>query len=143
MVAATCAHLGGPAEHLHYRSCDLAQGLGLGWTKAVIRDDEEVRIGGDEEEIAAEAVLWRPNPAGLPHSRSADRLDLCGSLRDHGVLTDWYLARQLEGLQANKVWIVMAACYGGGFTEAAEAIQFPAEIFVSFRRFLSRRGYTS
>ena len=36
---------------------------------------------------------------------------------DHGVLPDWYLAKQLEGLQAHNVWIVMAACYGGGFTE--------------------------
>jgi hypothetical protein len=36
---------------------------------------------------------------------------------DHGVLPDWYLAKQLEGLLARKVWIVMAACYGGGFTE--------------------------
>jgi hypothetical protein len=36
---------------------------------------------------------------------------------DHGVLTDLYLAKQLEGLQAHDVWIVMASCYGGGFTE--------------------------
>ena len=36
---------------------------------------------------------------------------------DGGVLPDWYLAKQIEGLQAHNVWIVMAACYGGGFTE--------------------------
>ena len=36
---------------------------------------------------------------------------------DGGVLPDWYLAKQIEGLQAHDVWIVMAACYGGGFTE--------------------------
>jgi hypothetical protein len=36
---------------------------------------------------------------------------------DGGVLPDWYLAKQLEGLQARNVWIVMATCYGGGFTE--------------------------
>jgi hypothetical protein len=33
------------------------------------------------------------------------------------VLPDWYLAKQIEGLRAHNVWIVMAACYGGGFTE--------------------------
>ena len=36
---------------------------------------------------------------------------------DGGVLPDWYLAKQTEGLTAHDVWIVMAACYGGGFTE--------------------------
>jgi hypothetical protein len=36
---------------------------------------------------------------------------------DGGVLPDWYLAKQIEGLQAHDMWIVMAACYGGGFTE--------------------------
>ena len=36
---------------------------------------------------------------------------------DGGVLPDWYLAKQLEPLPAHNVWIVMAACYGGGFTE--------------------------
>ena len=36
---------------------------------------------------------------------------------DGGVMPDWYLAKQIEGLQAHNVWIVMAACYGGGFTE--------------------------
>jgi hypothetical protein len=36
---------------------------------------------------------------------------------DGGVLPDWYLARQLDPLPASKVWIVMAACYGGGFDE--------------------------
>jgi hypothetical protein len=36
---------------------------------------------------------------------------------DGGVLPDWYLAKQTEGLLAHNVWVVMAACYGGGFTE--------------------------
>lgn len=36
---------------------------------------------------------------------------------DGGALPDWYLAKQLEPLPAHDVWIVMAACYGGGFTE--------------------------
>jgi len=36
---------------------------------------------------------------------------------DGGVLPDWYLAAQLQSLPAHNVWIVMAACYGGGFTE--------------------------
>lgn len=36
---------------------------------------------------------------------------------DGGVLPDRYLEKQLEGLLAHNVWIVMAACYGGGFTE--------------------------
>jgi hypothetical protein len=36
---------------------------------------------------------------------------------DGGVLPDWYLAAQLQSLPAHDVWIVMAACYGGGFTE--------------------------
>ena len=36
---------------------------------------------------------------------------------DGGVLPDWYLAKQLETLPAHDVWIVMATCYGGGFTE--------------------------
>jgi hypothetical protein len=36
---------------------------------------------------------------------------------DGGVLPDSYLAKQIEGLQAHNMWIVMAACYGGGFTE--------------------------
>jgi hypothetical protein len=36
---------------------------------------------------------------------------------DGGLLPDWYLANQLQGLPAHDVWIVMAACYGGGFTE--------------------------
>lgn len=32
-------------------------------------------------------------------------------------IADWYLARQLAPLQARDTWIVMAACYGGGFDE--------------------------
>ena len=36
---------------------------------------------------------------------------------DGAVLPDWYLAKQIKGLQAHDVWIVMAACYGAGFTE--------------------------
>ena len=36
---------------------------------------------------------------------------------DGGVLPDWYLASQLQSLPARDTWIVMAACYGGGFTE--------------------------
>ena len=36
---------------------------------------------------------------------------------DGGVLPDWYLATQLQSLPAHNTWIVMAACYGGGFTE--------------------------
>jgi hypothetical protein len=36
---------------------------------------------------------------------------------DGGVLPDWYLASQLQDLPAHNFWIVMAACYGGGFTE--------------------------
>lgn len=36
---------------------------------------------------------------------------------DGGVLPDWYIANQLAPLSAHDVWIVMAACYGGGFTE--------------------------
>jgi hypothetical protein len=36
---------------------------------------------------------------------------------DDGVLPDYYLAKELEPLPAHNVWIVMAACYGGGFTE--------------------------
>jgi hypothetical protein len=36
---------------------------------------------------------------------------------DGGVLPDWYLASQLQSLPAHDTWIVMAACYGGGFTE--------------------------
>jgi len=36
---------------------------------------------------------------------------------DGSVLPDWYLAKKLETLPAQDAWIVMAACYGGGFTE--------------------------
>lgn len=36
---------------------------------------------------------------------------------DGAVLPDWYLGGQLSALPAEDVWIVMAACYGGGFTE--------------------------
>jgi hypothetical protein len=36
---------------------------------------------------------------------------------DGGVMADWYLAQELSSLSAHKVWIVMATCYGGGFTE--------------------------
>jgi len=36
---------------------------------------------------------------------------------DGTVIPDWFLARQLSSLPAKKVWIVMATCYGGGFTE--------------------------
>jgi hypothetical protein len=36
---------------------------------------------------------------------------------DGGVLPDWYLAKEIETLPAHDVWIVMASCYGGGFTE--------------------------
>jgi hypothetical protein len=39
---------------------------------------------------------------------------------DGGVLPDWYLAAQLQDLPAHNFWIVMAACYGGGFTELLE-----------------------
>ena len=36
---------------------------------------------------------------------------------DGGVLPDKYLASQLQSLPAHDTWIVMATCYGGGFTE--------------------------
>jgi hypothetical protein len=36
---------------------------------------------------------------------------------DDALLPDWYLAQQLAPLPAHNVWIVMATCYGGGFTE--------------------------
>jgi hypothetical protein len=36
---------------------------------------------------------------------------------DGSLLPDWYLAQELAPMPAKKVWIVMAACYGGGFTE--------------------------
>src|SRR3954454_12839538 len=37
---------------------------------------------------------------------------------DGGVLTDADLARHLSGLRARRTWLVMASCFGGGFTEA-------------------------
>ncbi|MDP9442608.1 MAG: caspase family protein, partial [Actinomycetota bacterium] len=36
---------------------------------------------------------------------------------DGGTLSDAELAASLDGLQAAKTWIGIAACYGGGFTE--------------------------
>jgi hypothetical protein len=36
---------------------------------------------------------------------------------DGALLADQYLAHEIEGLAAHDVWIVMATCYGGGFTE--------------------------
>ena len=37
---------------------------------------------------------------------------------DGDLLRDDEVARRLAGLQARRAWIVIAACYGGGFTEA-------------------------
>lgn len=36
---------------------------------------------------------------------------------DGRTVTDAELARRLAGLQARRVWVAMAACFGGGFTE--------------------------
>ncbi|HET9443495.1 MAG TPA: caspase family protein [Acidimicrobiales bacterium] len=36
---------------------------------------------------------------------------------DGGVVTDAELARLWDGVQARKSWLVMASCYGAGFTE--------------------------
>ncbi|MBW3556592.1 MAG: caspase family protein [Actinobacteria bacterium] len=36
---------------------------------------------------------------------------------DGGMMSDAELAGLLDGLQARKVWVGIAACYGGGFTE--------------------------
>jgi hypothetical protein len=37
---------------------------------------------------------------------------------DGRAVTDTEVARRLSGLQAAKTWLVVAACYGGGFNEA-------------------------
>lgn len=37
---------------------------------------------------------------------------------DGAAVTDAELARRLQGMAARRMWIGMAACYGGGFTEA-------------------------
>ncbi len=36
---------------------------------------------------------------------------------DGAVVPDWLIAQHLEGLLAHDAWVVMASCYGGGFTE--------------------------
>lgn len=51
------------------------------------------------------------------HVRKADPQGESFVAADGNALPDWYLAQQLEGLRSRKVWIVMATCYGGGFTE--------------------------
>jgi len=51
------------------------------------------------------------------HVRKLDSQTEAIVAADGGVLPDWYLARQLDPLPAHNTWIVMAACYGGGFDE--------------------------
>lgn len=40
---------------------------------------------------------------------------------DGGMMSDAEFAGMLDGLQARKTWIGIAACYGGGFTEAMKS----------------------
>jgi hypothetical protein len=54
------------------------------------------------------------------HVRKLDTTTEAVLAADGAVLPDWYLAHQLQDLPAHNVWIVMAACYGGGFTELLE-----------------------
>lgn len=52
------------------------------------------------------------------HVRKLDHDTEAMVAADGGVVSDAELARRLRGLAAQRMWIGMAACYGGGFTEA-------------------------
>jgi hypothetical protein len=53
--------------------------------------------------------------AGHVRKLGRDREAVVGA--DGGVVSDADLAARLAGLRAREMWIGMAACYGGGFTE--------------------------
>lgn len=52
------------------------------------------------------------------HVRKLDHDTEAMVAADGASVTDAELARRLQGMAANRMWIGMAACYGGGFTEA-------------------------
>jgi hypothetical protein len=51
------------------------------------------------------------------HARKLDQTTEAVVGSDGRVVPDWLMAQHLSGLQAHDGWIVMASCYGGGFTE--------------------------
>jgi caspase domain-containing protein len=53
--------------------------------------------------------------AGHVRKQSATIEAMIGA--DGGTVTDAQLAKRLAPLQAGRLWVAMAACYGGGFTE--------------------------
>ena len=52
------------------------------------------------------------------HVRKLDHDTEAMVAADGAAVTDAELARRLQGMAAQRMWIGMAACYGGGFTEA-------------------------
>ena len=51
------------------------------------------------------------------HARKLDQTTEAVVGADGRVVPDWLMAQHLAGLRARDAWIVMASCYGGGFTE--------------------------
>jgi hypothetical protein len=51
------------------------------------------------------------------HARKLDQTTEAVVGSDGRVVPDWLMAQHLAGLRAHDGWIVMASCYGGGFTE--------------------------
>jgi hypothetical protein len=51
------------------------------------------------------------------HARKLDQTTEAVVGSDGRVVPDWMMAQHLAGLRAHDAWIVMASCYGGGFTE--------------------------
>ena len=51
------------------------------------------------------------------HARKLDQTTEAVVGADGRVVPDWLMAQHLAGLRAHDAWIVMASCYGGGFTE--------------------------
>ena len=102
-IDAALAGMGVPADHrMVLRDGQV--------TRAVLRSAAEwlTRVAGPE----AVAVF-----AFAGHVRKSGSSTESMVTADGATVTDAELAAIFQGLQARRAWVVMAACYGGGFTE--------------------------
>lgn len=88
--------------------------------RLVLKDGQVTR------KVLRSAAQWLADRAGpdavavfafAGHVRKVGKTTEAMVAADGGTVTDAELAGALRGLQARRTWVVMAACYGGGFTE--------------------------
>jgi hypothetical protein len=108
-----------------------AEDVNLALARFGVPDDHRLvlRDGQVSRPVLQAALKWLTRHAGRDatavfffagHVRKLGRSTEAMVAADGSLLTDADLAHELAHLQAERAWIVMAACYGGGFTEALQ-----------------------